>query len=56
MVLNIELEVNEVNLVLKSLGKLPFDESAALITKIKTQGEKQLAEQAAPPAEQATGE
>lgn len=42
MVLNIELEVNEVNLILKALGKLPFDESAAVIAKVKTQGESQL--------------
>ena len=46
MSLKIELEVDEVNLVLRSLGKHPFDEIANLINKIKSQGEKQLAEQA----------
>jgi hypothetical protein len=49
--------VQEVNLVLRSLGKHPFDEIASLIGKIKQQGEAQLAEQekanadAAPAAE-----
>jgi len=52
MAIKLELEVNEVNLVLRSLGKHPFDEIAALIGKIKTQGDAQLAEQnaAAEPA------
>lgn len=48
MAIKLELEVNEVNLILRSLGKHPFDEIAALIGKIKTQGEAQLAEQAPP--------
>jgi hypothetical protein len=47
MALKLELEVDEVNLVLRSLGKHPFDEIANLINKIKEQGEKQLLEQAA---------
>ena len=57
MAIKLELEVQEVNLVLRSLGKHPFDEIAALIGKIKQQGEAQLAEQekaeadAAPAAE-----
>lgn len=51
MAIKLELEVNEVNLVLRSLGKHPFDEIASLISKIKQQGEAQLAEQqAAEPA------
>lgn len=54
MAIKLELEVNEVNLVLRSLGKHPFDEIAALIGKIKTQGEAQLAEQNA--AETASAE
>ena len=45
MAIKLELEVQEVNLVLRSLGKHPFDEIASLITKIKQQGEAQLAEQ-----------
>lgn len=42
--INLELNVAEVNLILRSLGKHPFDEIAALIAKIKGQGEAQLAE------------
>jgi hypothetical protein len=42
--LNLELSVAEVNAILRSLGKHPFDEIAALIAKIKGQGETQLAE------------
>lgn len=54
----IELTVTETNLILRSLGKHPFDEIAALIQKIKTQGEAQLAElqaatEAAAPAPEA---
>ena len=52
MALKIELEVDEVNTVLRSLGKHPFDEIANLINKIKSQGEKQLVEQAQPQAPQ----
>lgn len=44
VVLNIALTVNEVNVILKSLGKHPFDEISSLIAKIKNQGEAQLAE------------
>lgn len=43
-VLTIELTVAEVNVILRSLGKHPFEEIAALIQKIKQQGEVQLAE------------
>lgn len=42
--IKIDLTVNEVNVILRSLGKHPFEEIAALIQKIKTQGEAQLAE------------
>lgn len=41
--INLELSVAEVNVILRSLGKHPFEEIAALITKIKEQGETQLA-------------
>lgn len=44
IVLNIELTVAEVNVILASLGKHPFDEIATLIGKIKRQGESQLKE------------
>ena len=49
---NINLTVNEVNAILRSLGKHPFEEIVQLITKIKGQGEAQLAamEAAAKPA------
>lgn len=55
-VLRLELTVGEINAILRSLGKHPFDEISALIGKIKSQGEAQLAEiaqaqQAAAPAE-----
>jgi len=53
MAIKLELEVQEVNLVLRSLGKHPFDEIAALIGKIKQQGEAQLAEQEKAAAEEA---
>jgi hypothetical protein len=43
-IINLELSVGEINTVLRSLGKHPFDEIAALIAKIKAQGEAQLAE------------
>ena len=43
-VLTIELSVAEINVILRSLGKHPFEEIAALIQKIKQQGEVQLAE------------
>lgn len=50
--IKLELSVNEVNAILRSLGKHPFDEIAALIGKIKSQGDAQLTaqEQAAQPA------
>ena len=42
--IKLELSIDEVNIVLRSLGKHPFDEIAALILKIKQQGEPQVAE------------
>ena len=44
MALKIELEVNEVNTILRVLGKHPFDEVVSLISKIKQQGEPQVEE------------
>lgn len=57
-VVNLELTVAEVNVILRSLGKHPFDEIANLVTKIKGQGERQLEaamakQQAAEPAKAA---
>lgn len=42
--IKLELTIDEVNAILRSLGKHPFDEIAALISKIKSQGEPQVAE------------
>jgi len=42
--IKLELSIEEVNTILRSLGKQPFDEIAALIVKIKQQGEPQVAE------------
>jgi hypothetical protein len=44
MNIKLELTVDEVNAILRSLGKHPFEEIATLINKIKTQGEPQVAE------------
>lgn len=44
MNINLELTVDEVNAILRSLGKHPFEEIASLINKIKAQGEPQVAE------------
>lgn len=43
-ILTLELSIAEINVILRSLGKHPFEEIAALIQKIKQQGEVQLAE------------
>lgn len=42
--IKLELTIEEVNTILRSLGKHPFDEIANLIVKIKQQGEPQVAE------------
>lgn len=42
--INFELTLSEANIILRVLGKHPFDEVAALIQKIKAQGDSQLAE------------
>ena len=42
--IKLELSLEEVNTILRSLGKNPFDEVAGLIIKIKQQGEPQAAE------------
>lgn len=46
MAIKLELEIGEVNVILRTLGKHPFDEIAGLIAKIKQQGEPQAEEQA----------
>ena len=42
-IIHISLTVAEVNVILRSLGKHPFEEIAALIAKVKQQGDKQIA-------------
>jgi len=44
LTITLELTVKETNAVLGSLGKHPFDEIAALINKIQTQGTTQITE------------
>ena len=39
--IKLELDVNEVNVILRVLGKHPFEEVVALISKIKQQGDPQ---------------
>lgn len=43
----LQLTVAEVNVILRSLGKHPFEEVAMLIKKIKDQGEPQIIQQQA---------
>ena len=45
--IKLELTVDEVNVILRSLGKHPFDEIAQLIVKIKQQGDPQATAAAA---------
>jgi hypothetical protein len=42
--IKLELTVEECNLILRVLGKHPFEEVVSLITKIKEQGEPQVEE------------
>ena len=46
MDINLTLKVEEVNVILASLGKHPFDQIANLVQKIKAQGEPQVAQAA----------
>jgi len=41
--LNLNLNVDETNTVLKALSSLPYGEVASIIHSIKTQGDKQVA-------------
>jgi len=59
--IQLQLSIAEVNSILRSLGKSPFEEVADLITKIKQQGEPQAtalmqAAQAAPAAPETPAE
>ena len=46
MALRLELEVAEINTILRALGRQPFDDVVTLISKIKKQGDDQVAQQA----------
>ena len=41
--IKLELTIDEANTILRVLGKHPFEEVVALINKIKSQGEPQVA-------------
>ena len=43
MIIKLELTVDEANMILRVLGKHPFEEVVAVIGKIKAQGEPQVA-------------
>lgn len=46
----IEFEsLEELNLVLAQVGKLPYDQVAALMARMKAQGQRQFEEQQKPP-------
>ena len=40
--IKLELTVEEVNIILTSLGRMPYESVYAVIEKIKTEGENQL--------------
>jgi hypothetical protein len=42
--IKLELTIDEVNMVLRTLGKHPFEEVVALVGKIKSQGDPQVDE------------
>jgi hypothetical protein len=44
--IKLELSIEEINTILRTLGKHPFEEVVLLINKIKQQGEPQVAEMA----------
>ena len=46
MNIKLELTVDECNMILRVLGKHPFEEVVAVINRIKQQGEPQVAEMA----------
>ena len=40
--ITLELNINEINMILATLGKHPFDEVVALVGNIRSQAESQL--------------
>ena len=55
-IIKFELTIEEANTILRVLGKHPFEEVVALISKIKAQGEPQVAALEAEKAKQAEGQ
>ena len=41
-IIKLELSIEEVNMILRVLGKHPFEEVVAVINKVKTQGDPQV--------------
>ena len=54
MELNFKFSVDEVNAILQALGARPYAEVQSLITKIKDEGEAQIAAASAPTPEVTT--
>ena len=54
--IELSLTLNEINMILASLGKHPFDDVVALVSKIREQGEARIKELQAQPSEEATEE
>jgi hypothetical protein len=53
--ININVTVNEVQIILSALAKLPLEQSADPFFKIKAQAEQQIAEQKEAEIQQAAG-
>ena len=54
--IKLELTIGEVNNILRSLGKHPFEEISALILKIQTQGNPQASANGDPATEAGTAQ
>ena len=54
--IKLELTIEEVNVILRTLAKHPFEEVAQLVGKIRMQGEPQVAEMQAAAAAEAPAE
>jgi hypothetical protein len=54
--IKLELSIDECNMILRVLGKHPFEEVVAVINKIKQQGEPQVAAMEAEAAKNAPAE
>jgi hypothetical protein len=54
--IKLELSIDDCNMILRVLGKHPFEEVVAVINKIKQQGEPQVVAMEAEAAKNATAE